>query len=122
LRDRISALESVVAELARLERLRAAELCLVVPAREAGFKRLFVVAHGRIAAVRTLPAGAGATLELETALSQARTVAPSTAAEDADELLLLGTFLRRPPPELTIIPAAALSREAERLSAVPALA
>jgi DNA polymerase-3 subunit epsilon len=122
LRDRIAALESVIHELARLERLRAAELCLLVPAREAGFRRLFVVAGGRIAATRTLPAGGGLTLELDAALAEARVAGPSTAADDADELLLLGTFLKRPPPELTIIPSTAVTREAKRLSAVPALA
>jgi DNA polymerase-3 subunit epsilon len=103
LRDRIAALEQVVADLAELERLRAARLCLVVPAAEPGFQRGFFVTGGRIAAVRTLPLGAAARLELEAGLAEARASASSVAPEDADELLLIGGFLRRPPPELEVL-------------------
>ena len=39
LRDRIAALEEVAAALAELDRLRALELCLLVPAAEPGFRR-----------------------------------------------------------------------------------
>jgi len=103
LRDRIAALEQVVRDLAELERLRRAELCLLVPAAEEGFRRAFVLAGGRIAAVRTVPPGGGARLELAAALAEARSAPPSAAPEDADELLLVGAFLRRPPPELEVI-------------------
>ncbi len=103
LRDRISALERVVAGLAELERLRAAELCLLVPAHEEGCRKAFFVAHGRIAAARTLPSGPGAALELDSGLAEARAAAASLAPEDADELLLVGSFLRKPPPELTAV-------------------
>ena len=37
-------------------------------------------------------------------IAATRAVEPSLAAEDAEELLLLGSFLRRPPPELTVVP------------------
>ncbi|MGI8421676.1 MAG: exonuclease domain-containing protein [Gaiellaceae bacterium] len=107
LRDRIDALEDVVARLRRLERLRAAELCLVAPATEPGFRRAFFVAGGRIAAVRTLPPGPGAELELAAGRAAARAVEPSYAPEHADELLLVATFLRRPPPELEVLPLSA---------------
>jgi DNA polymerase III subunit epsilon len=103
LRDRIAALERVVAGLAELERLRAAELCLVVPALEDGCRKAFFVARGRVAAVRTLPAGPGADLELEAGVAEARAARASLAPEDADALLLVGSFLRRPPPELTVL-------------------
>jgi DNA polymerase III subunit epsilon len=103
LRDRIAALERVVAGLAELERLRAAELCLVVPALEDGCRKAFFVARGRVAAVRTLPAGPGADLELEAGVVEARAARASLAPEDADALLLVGSFLRRPPPELTVL-------------------
>src|SRR5919202_2479923 len=59
LRDRIAALERVVAGLAELERLRAAQVCLLVPARGERSRRAFFVTGGRIAAVRTLPPGPG---------------------------------------------------------------
>jgi DNA polymerase-3 subunit epsilon len=103
LRDRIAALEHVIAGLAELERLRAAEICLVVPAVEEGWRRAFFIAHGRVAAVRALPRGRGAALELEAGVAEARAATASLAPEDADELLLAGSFLRRPPPELTVV-------------------
>jgi DNA polymerase III subunit epsilon len=103
LRDRIAALQHVVSDLAELGRLRAAEFCLVVPAVEEGYRRAFFVAGGRVAAVRTLPPGPGAALELGAGVAAARSEEPSFRAEDADELLLVGSFLRRPPPELTVL-------------------
>jgi DNA polymerase III epsilon subunit family exonuclease len=109
LRDRIAALEGVVRELAALERLRAAELCLVAPAVEEGCRRAFFVSGGRIAALRTVPPGPGAALELEAGVGAARAAAVSVAPEDADELLLIDSFLRRPPPELTVLRFAELS-------------
>jgi DNA polymerase III subunit epsilon len=104
LRDRLRALEEVVRALAELERLRAAELCLLVPAREDGFRRAFFVAGGRVGAVRSLPLAAGAILEVRAGIAEARAAGPSLAPEDADELLLVGSFLRRPPPELLVLP------------------
>ena len=104
LRDRIGALEAVVRELAALERLRSAELCLLVPAAESGFARAVFVAGGQVADARTLPPGAGAVLEVRAGIAAARAAEPSLAPECAEELLLLGTFLRRPPPELAVVP------------------
>ena len=104
LRDRIGALEAVVRELAALERLRAAELCLLVPAAEPGFARAVFVAGGQVADARTLLPGAGAALEVRAGLAAARAAGPAFTPESADELLLLGTFLRRPPPELDVLP------------------
>jgi DNA polymerase III subunit epsilon len=103
LRDRIAALEHVIASFAELQRLRTAEICLLVPAVDEGWRRAFFVAHGRVAAVRALPRGPGAALELEAGVAEARAAADSLAPEDADELLLVGSFLRRPPPELTLL-------------------
>jgi DNA polymerase III epsilon subunit family exonuclease len=103
LRDRIAALERVVAGLAGLERLRAARVCLLVPALEERYRKAFFVAGGRIAAVRTLPPGPGAALELESGMAEALATPGSVAPEDADELLLVGSFLRKPPPELTVL-------------------
>jgi DNA polymerase-3 subunit epsilon len=102
LRDRVAAVEAVAAELERLDRLRALELCILAPAREAGFTRAFFVAQGRVAAVRTTPRGAHG-VELAAGLAEARRAEPSTAGEDADELLVVGQFLRRPPPELRVL-------------------
>jgi DNA polymerase III epsilon subunit family exonuclease len=104
LRDRIAALEHVVRDLVELERLRAAELCVLTPAADERFLRAFFVAAGRLADVRTLPRGGGAVVEIEAGLRAARAATASLAPEHADELLLVGAFLRRPPPELTVLP------------------
>jgi DNA polymerase-3 subunit epsilon len=112
LRDRIRALESVVADLARLERLRATGCCLLVPAVEAGFTKAYFVAGGRIAAVRSIPSGGGAALEVRAGLARAAEALAGPPALDpvaADELVLVDGFLRRPPPELRV---AALDEEA----------
>jgi DNA polymerase III subunit epsilon len=104
LRDRITALEAVVLELAELERLRSAELCLLAPAAADGFLRAVFLAGGRVAAARTIPPGGGALVEIRAGLAEARAAEPSVAPADAEELLLLASFLRRPPPELAVLP------------------
>ena len=125
MRDRVDALERVVAELRRLERLRRAACCLLVPAVEPGFARAVFVCGGRVAAVRSLPPGAGARLEVEAGLALCRRGEPSFGPEVADELLLVGSFLRRPPPELTVAPLVAdailaAARRAVTRAAAPA--
>jgi DNA polymerase III subunit epsilon len=104
LRDRIDALERVVRDLAELDRLRALEVCLVVPAAEDGFVRAYFVRGGRVAATRVLPRGAAGRLEAKAGLAVAGRSEPSLAPDDAEELLLLASFLRRPPPELRVVP------------------
>jgi DNA polymerase-3 subunit epsilon len=101
LRDRLKAVEAFADELERLVRLRATELCLLVPAVQLGFRRAFFVTGGRVAAARTI--GPGWSLELEAGLAEARRSEPSLAPEDADELLVVAQFLRRPPPELRVV-------------------
>ena len=108
LRDRIAAVEALAVELERLQRLRATELCLLAPAAEKGFRRAFFVASGRVAATRTIASGAA--LEIEAGLAEARRAEPSLAPEDADELLVVAQFLRRPPPELRVVTFDELSR------------
>jgi hypothetical protein len=103
-RDRLEALERICRELDRLARLRALRRCFVVPAVDPGHARALFVAGGRIAAVRTLPPGPGAHLEVEAGLAATRRAAKEDEPGDLDELVLLGTFLRRPPPELAIVP------------------
>jgi DNA polymerase III epsilon subunit family exonuclease len=112
LRDRIAGLEEVVGALMELERLRALELCLVVPAAEHGFRRAFFVSGGRVAAARTLLPGDAGRVEAEAGLAAVARCEASLGPEDADELLLIGSFLRRPPPELHVVPLAALRRAA----------
>ncbi len=107
LRDRIAALEAVIGQLGRLDRLRAERRCLVAPAIEPGWRRAFFVAGGRVSAVRSLPPGSGARIEVEVGVAAARSAlaeGPSYAPEHADELLVVHEFLRRPPPELQVLP------------------
>ena len=106
LRDRIEALEHVVERLSRLERLKTLECCLVVPALEPGWRKAFFVCGGRLCAVRSVPPGSGTRLEVDAALRQAarRSSAEPITAEEAEDLLLLDGFIRRPPPELTVLP------------------
>jgi DNA polymerase III subunit epsilon len=113
LRDRIAALERVCRELQRLDRARRLECCVLLPAGEPGYTRALFVAGGRVAAERTLPPGGGAALEVEAGLAAAR----RPGELDLDELLLVDSFLRRPPPELRVAP---LRREAILRTARPA--
>ena len=104
LRDRLTALEQVASSLAELERLRALEVCLLVPALEPGFLRAFFVTGGRVVSSRSVLPGSAGRVEIEAGLAAARRSAPATGPEDTDELLLVGSFLRRPPPELRVVP------------------
>jgi DNA polymerase-3 subunit epsilon len=104
LRDRVKGLEEVVAALDELERLRELRVCVLVPARESGFVRAFALCRGRVASSRLLPQRADPTPEAAALLADAATASSSRAPEDADELRLVGSFLRRPPPELRVVP------------------
>jgi DNA polymerase-3 subunit epsilon len=116
LRDRIEALEHVLERLRRLERVRRVELCLIAPAVEPGWQKAFFVCGGRVCAVRSLPPGAGARLEIEAGLACCRAsrglVEEPLTPEQAEDLLLLDGFVRRPPPELSVLPL-----DAERITA-----
>jgi DNA polymerase-3 subunit epsilon len=115
LRDRIDALEKIVERLRRLQELRALEHCLIAPALNIGWHKAFFVSGGAICAVRSLPPGAAARLQVDGALALCRTAgsdAGPLTPEQAEDLLLLDGFVRRPPPELAVLP---LDRE--RISA-----
>jgi DNA polymerase-3 subunit epsilon len=125
LRDRIDALEQLVRMLRRLERLRRTQVCVLAPAREPSFARAIFVAGGRIAAVRTIPPGAGARVEIDAGLAAARAATQQAdncpvGVDALDELLLVGTCIRHPPPELRVTPldAEVILRRAAALPAV----
>jgi DNA polymerase-3 subunit epsilon len=96
LRDRIEALAAVSKRVARLERLRRARLVLVVPAVEPGYRRAVLVSGGRVVSVRTLAPH-------ELVPHAIPSLAVSYEPEDADELLLVDQFVRKPPPELECV-------------------
>jgi DNA polymerase-3 subunit epsilon len=115
LRDRIEALEHVVERLRRLEQLRGLEACLIAPAAEAGWQKAFFVRGGRVRAIRSLPPGGGAKLELEAGLAACRAAGgpgETLSSDQAEDMLLLDGFVRRPPPELAVLPL-----DPERISA-----
>src|SRR5215831_1074438 len=88
LRDRIASLERVIARLRRLDELRRLRVRLVVPGLEPGSREEFFLCNGRIHRDLVAACAAGTTFE----------------AEHLDELVVIGTFLERPPPELRVIP------------------
>jgi DNA polymerase III epsilon subunit family exonuclease len=104
LRDRVAALEESTSRIAELERLREMRLCVLAPAVENGFRRAFFVTGGRVSAMRTLPTGAGR-LELRAGLAEATlaAAAPSFDPKDADDLLVVSSYLRRPAPEIGVV-------------------
>jgi len=118
LRDRLDALEKVVERLCRLDRLRRLELCLIAPAVEPGWQKAFFVSGGAVRAVRSLPPGAGARIEIEAGIALCRSAGEPDATltpGEAEDLMLLHGFIRRPPPELAVLPLD-LDRIAEQLS------
>jgi excinuclease UvrABC nuclease subunit len=108
LRDRIEALEQVLERLRRLERLRALELCLIAPAVESDRHKVFFVCGGGLCAVRSPAPGADARLEVTNALALCRAARDRASdvltPEQAEDLLLFDGFIRRPPPELAVLP------------------
>ncbi len=111
LRDRLAALEDTVESLRELRRLRRLRTCVVVPAGRPGFVRAYAIACGRVAAVRLVPRGAAGLAEIQALLAEAECASQASDPEDADELRLVASFLRRPPPELRATP---LERDAIR--------
>jgi DNA polymerase III epsilon subunit family exonuclease len=102
LRDRITALEDVAAEVARMRRLRELACCIVAPAAVEGERRAFFVAKGQVVCVRPFHRAAGP--EWTAGLAAVARAEPTLAPEAADELRVVASFLRRPPPELEILP------------------
>jgi DNA polymerase III epsilon subunit family exonuclease len=107
LRDRLEALEHVLERLRRLEHLRELDACVIAPSTTPGWRRAFFVRAGVVCAVRPLPPGPGARLEIDAGLTIIRHTVrehePLTG-EQAEDMLLLGSFVHRPPPELTVVP------------------
>jgi DNA polymerase III epsilon subunit family exonuclease len=102
LRDRIEALEEISREVARLDRLRRLSVCIVVPGDEEGTRRGFFVAKGRVVCARPFHGRGG--LEWQAGLAAVARAEPVMSAEAADDLLVVASFLRRPPPELEVVP------------------
>jgi DNA polymerase III epsilon subunit family exonuclease len=103
LRDRIAALENVLADLRQIDRLRELRVCVVAPAADGG-ERAFFVAKGRVVSTRPFHGRHGP--EWQAGLADVARAEPTLAPEAADDLGVVASFLRRPPPELEVVPLA----------------
>ena len=105
LRDRIQALEQVIRELAALGAPPALEACLLDARLRRGLRagglRRRAAAWPTPGRFRRAP---GPCSRSARASRAARAAEPSFAPEDAEELLLARGFIRRPPPELAVLP------------------
>jgi DNA polymerase III epsilon subunit family exonuclease len=104
LRDRIEALEDVAQEIVRMQRLRGMCVCVVVPGEREGTRKAFWVAKGQVVDARPFAGTHG--LEWQAGLAAVARARPTLAPEAADDLLTVASFIRRPPPELQVIPVA----------------
>ena len=93
LRRRIGSLERIVGELDRLERLKRLRLRILAPSLVPGVSESYLVDGGRV-----LAPGAG------DPPADAAASPLTVEADHLDWLLVVDTFLRSPPPELTIQP------------------
>jgi DNA polymerase III subunit epsilon len=101
LHDRIAALEEAAREIRRMQQLRQMGVCLVVPGEREGSKRAFFVAKGQIVCARPYLGQHG--VEWRAGLAAVERAEPTLAPEAADELRLVASFIRRPPPELEVV-------------------
>jgi hypothetical protein len=96
LRDRIEALEDCTRQIARMSELRRLEAVLV-----AGGRAVWV-AKGQVVCVR--PWGGTSGLEWQAGLAAVARAEATLAPEAADDLRVVAAFVRRPPPELQVLP------------------
>src|SRR3954454_13720601 len=96
LRDRIEALEDVAQEIKRMQRLREMSVCLV-----AGGRAVWV-AKGQVVCIR--PWGGTSGLEWQAGLAAVARAQPTLDPEAADDLRVVAGLIRRPPPELDVLP------------------
>jgi DNA polymerase III epsilon subunit family exonuclease len=101
LRDRIVALEDAAREIRRMQQLRELAVCLVAPGEREGTSCAFFVAKGQVVCTRPYLGPHG--VEWRAGLAAVERAERTLAPEAADELRLLATFIRRPPPELQVI-------------------
>jgi DNA polymerase-3 subunit epsilon len=119
LRDRIDALEHVLARLRRMERLRQTDLCVIAPALERGWRTAFFIRAGGVCDRRLLPPSPIALMEVNAGLAIARGASDAAgplSAEQAEDMILVDGLVRRPALELAVLPldAHAIRRHLDR--------
>ena len=110
LRDRIDALEEAAREIRRMQQLRQMAVCVVVPGEREGSRRAFFVAKGQVVCARPFIGPHG--VEWQAGLAAVARAEPTLAPEAADELRVVASFIRRPPPELQVLRLAHLAHGA----------
>jgi len=110
LRDRIDALEDAAREIRRMQQLRQMAVCVVAPGEREGSRRAFFVAKGHVVTVRPFIGPHG--VEWQAGLAAIARAEPTLAPEAADELRVVASFIRRPPPELEVLRLAHLAHGA----------
>jgi hypothetical protein len=85
-----------------MQQLRQMAVCLVVPGEAEGSRRAFYVAKGQVVCARPFVGPHG--LEWQAGLAAVARAEPTLEPEAADDLLVIASFLHRPPPELEVIP------------------
>ena len=83
-----------------MRRLRELSVCLIVPSEQDGGRRGIYVAKGQVVCTRPFLGTSG--VEWQAALADIARAEPTLAPEAADDLRVLASFMRRPPPELTV--------------------
>src|SRR5581483_3860977 len=96
LRDRIEALEECARDIARMADLRRLEVVLVAGGRSVW------VAKGQVVCIRPWRGTSG--LEWQAGLAAVARAEPTLAPEAADDLRVVAAAIRRPPPELEVLP------------------
>jgi DNA polymerase III epsilon subunit family exonuclease len=110
LRDRIDALEEAARDIRRMQQLRQMAVCIVAPGEREGSRRAFFVAKGHVVSVRPYIGTQG--VEWQAGLAAVARAEPTLAPEAADELRVIASFIRRPPPELEVLRLAHLAHGA----------
>ena len=110
LRDRIDALEEATRDIQRMQQLRRLAVCVVAPGEREGSRRAFFVAKGQVVSVRPFIGPQG--VEWQAGLAAVARAEPTLAPEAADELRVVASFIRRPPPELEVLGLAHLAHGA----------
>ena len=93
-----------------MQQLRQMAVCIVVPGERAGSRRAFFVAKGQVVGVRPFVGPHG--VEWQAGLAAVARAEPTLAPEAADELRVVASFIRRPPPELEVLRLAHLTHGA----------
>ncbi len=110
LRDRIHALEEAAREIRRMQQLRQMAVCVVVPGEREGSRRAFFVAKGQVVCARPYIGPHG--VEWQAGLAAVARAEATLAPEAADDLRVVASFIRRPPPELQVLRLAHLAHGA----------